>query len=256
MQNLAYDDNGNITAFDIRAADGGTFRVARTADGTGLEAALPGHETLPAVRKRAGVSGPVKDALRSPFVVVYGTGGATVADRADERATAERFAQEWRDFAKGRPPVMADREVTPAVERAKTLVLLGEPATNSVLRRLARKLPVTWDARTAEVAGRRVALANPRTGKARGLLFCYPNPDAPGRMVVVMSGLFWGTELSINHKLDRVPDLILYEDEKDPLNPNDPHNKAVVAGFFGPDWGVETGRFFVDDEAPGVEPAR
>jgi poly(3-hydroxybutyrate) depolymerase len=244
------------TSFDIRAADGGEFRVRRAGDGAGLEAALPGYEKLPPVRKRPGLSGPVKDALRSPFVVVYGTGGATVADRAEQRATGERFAKEWRDFAKGRPPVMADSEVTPAVEHAKTLVLLGEPATNSVIRRIARGLPVTWNARSAEVAGRRVALANARTGKARGLLFCHPNPDAPGRMVVVMSGLFWGGGLSINHKLDRVPDLILYEDEKDLLNTNDPHNKAVVAGFFGPDWRVETGRFFVDDAAPGVDPAK
>jgi hypothetical protein len=243
------------TSFDIRAADGGEFRVARMADGAGLNAALAGTEPLPAIRKRAGASGPVKDVLRSAFVVVYGTRG-TIEERVALRETANRFAKEWRDFAKGRPPVMADVEVTPEVERAKNLVLLGDAASNTVIARIAHGLPVTWDARSAEVAGHRVALTNPRTGKARGLLFCHPNPDAPGRMVVVMSGLFWGSYLSINHKLDRVPDLILYEDAKDLLNPNDPHNKAVVAGFFGPDWGIETGRFFVDDEAPGVEPAK
>ncbi len=243
------------TAFDIRAADGGEFRMARMADGTGLNAALAGMEPLPAVRKRPGASGPVKDVLRSAFVVVYGTRG-TIKERGALRETADRFAKEWRDFAKGRPPVLADTEVTPEVERAKNLVLLGDASSNAVIARIARGLPVRWDARSAEVAGRRVALTNPRTGKARGLLFCHPNPDAPGRMVVVMSGLFWGSHLSINHKLDRVPDLILYEDAKDLLNSNDPHNKAVVAGFFGPDWGVESGRFFVDDEAPGVEEVR
>jgi len=233
------------TVFKLRAADGGEFRVRRGA--AGLEAALSGHETLPTLGKRAGFSGPVKDALRSPFVVVYGTGG---------KAVAERFAREWLEFAKGRPPVMADRDVTPELERAKTLVLLGDAGTNSVIRRKAPRLPVKWDSRSAEIAGRRVALANPRTRRPRGLLLCYPNPDAPERMVVVMSGLFWGTHLSVNHKLDFAPDLILYEDEKDLTNPNMPHNRAVVAGFFGPDWSVETGRFFVDDDAPGVEPAR
>jgi len=241
--------------FDFRAADDGEFRVRR-GPGGGLVAALPGHETLPAVRKRAGLSGPVKDALRSPFVVVYGTGGATVGERAEGRAAAERFAREWRDFAKGRPPVMADRDVTPEVERAKTLVLLGDAESNSVIRRKAPRLPVKWDSRSAETAGRRVALTNPRTRRPRGLLFCHPNPDAPGQMVVVMSGLFWGSYLPVNHKLDFAPDLILYEDEKDTTNPNMPHNRAVVAGFFGPDWSVETGRFFVDEDAPGVEPAR
>ncbi len=241
------------TEFVLRPADGGEYVCTEGPEG--LHASLRGADRPTSLQKRSGLCGPVKEALRFPFVVVYGTGG-DAREREELRAAGERFAREWREFAKGLPPVRSDRQVTPELARSKNLVLLGEPETNSVLRSIAGELPVKWDRLRAEVAGRRVELANPDTGSARGLLFCYPNPRAPGRLVVVMSGLFWGEALSVNHKLDRVPDLILYEDEKDTLNPNDPHNKAVVAGFFGPDWRVETGRFFVDDAAPGVEPVK
>jgi len=183
------------------------------------------------------LSGPVKEVFRSPFCAVFGTIGSAEETTA-LRAKAERFVKEWRDFAKGRPPLLADSEVTPSLEKAKNLVLFGEPRTNGILARIAARLPVRWDGDTVEIASRSYSLAG------RGLMFVYPNPDSPGRLVLVMSGILWGEHLSVNHKWDHVPDLVLFEAGKDTTDRMDPVNRAVVAGFFGPDWRLEAARVF------------
>lgn len=192
--------------------------------------------------KEEWLCGPVKEAFRSPFCVVYGTVG-TAEQTAELGRNAERFVKEWRDFAKGRPPMFADTEVTAEIAKAKNLILFGEADTNAIISRIADKLPIKWDRTQAEIAGQGYSLEN------RGLLFVYPNPESSGRLVVVFSGLYWGGHLSVNHKWDHVPDFILFEDEIDTVDPQDPLNRPVVAGFFGPDWSLEKGKIFAGERA-------
>ena len=75
-----------------------------------------------------------------------------------------------------------------------------------------------------------------RTGGlgGRGLVFCYPHPQAPERLLVVMDGLLYGTHLPINHKWDLVPDLLVFAGSAGPDGCNDP----VVAAFFDSAWQV------------------
>ncbi|MHC4502560.1 MAG: carboxylesterase family protein, partial [Planctomycetota bacterium] len=166
------------------------------------------HEAFIAAFSRC--RGPVKEAYRSPFCVVYGTTGSEGA-RAVLRRNAERFVKEWRDFAKGRPPMYADKEITPEIAKKRNLLLFGTPATNAVTARIADRLPVKWDGRSTRIAGGTYPMTHPEWGGRRGLLFCYPNPESPKRLVVVFSGLYWGSHLSVNHKWDHVPDFILFE---------------------------------------------
>jgi len=199
----------------------------------------------------SGRCGPIKEAFRAPFVVVYGTTGG--AERtADLRKKAERFAKEWRDFAKGRPRMYADTELAPEIVAEKNLVLFGEPESNAYIARLADRLPIKFSRERATIAGETYELASGN----RGLMFVYPNIDNPrGSLVVIASGLYWGDRLSENHKFDWLPDFMIYEDAVDPLDPDDPVNLALVAGFFGPDWRLETGRVFTPrapEGRPGV----
>ena len=68
-----------------------------------------------------------------------------------------------------------------------------------------------------------------------GLQLCYPSPFSESRMIVVQSGVFWGSMLPVNHKLDLLPEFIVYDET---LDPSDQTNRAIVAGFFNDDWSL------------------
>ena len=104
----------------------------------------------------------------------------------------------------------------------------------------AAYLPIAWDAESVKVGAETFSL------KDRGLIFCYPNPGNAERLVVMMAGLFWGSQLSINHKWDNVPDFILFESKIDTVDKMDPVNNAIVAGLFGSDWRLAKELTFVN----------
>jgi hypothetical protein len=184
------------------------------------------------------LSGPIKDAFRSPFCIVYGTTG-TEDEKREVKANAERFRKEWRAFAKGWAPIFADTEVTNEIMTEKNLILFGESETNSIIADFANSLPIKWNRNEATIAGRTYSM------KRRGLAFVYPNPKHPQRAVVVFSGVPWGDHLPSNHKWDLMPDFILYTRAPDMVDRMEKTNEWVTAGFFGTDWSLERGRIFV-----------
>ena len=78
----------------------------------------------------------------------------------------------------------------------------------------------------------------------RGLMFCYPNPDRPDRLLVVASGRYHGEDLSINHKLDHLPDLLLYGG---PVQ-GGTTNRPIVAAFFGTNWNLRSELMWITPE--------
>ena len=189
-------------------------------------------------RKTSKLSGPIKNAFRSPFCIVYGTTG-NEKEKREVKQDAERFRKEWRAFAKGWAPIFKDSEVTDDLMAKRNLILFGEPATNRLLADFADSLPVKWNRDEATIAGRTYSM------KRRGLAFVYPNPKQAGRAVVIFSGIPWGDHLPSNHMWDLMPDFILYEKGPDMVDPMEKTNDWVVAGFFGTDWSLERGRIFV-----------
>ncbi len=63
--------------------------------------AAPGLKKLPAL------CGPVRQAICSPFTIVYGTTGKVIANDANKK-NAERFAEEWFAFTRSRAQIKAD----------------------------------------------------------------------------------------------------------------------------------------------------
>ena len=133
-------------------------------------------------------------------------------------------------------------EVTDDDLKSYSLILFGTPATNPLLARAADSLPAKFGEGSVEIAGKITSL------EGRGLVLCAPSPFSAERYVVVMSGLLWGRYLSLNPKLDFVPDYIGFEDEPDPADPMDRINRAVQAGLFDVHWGREP------DKAPPPAP--
>jgi dienelactone hydrolase len=176
--------------------------------------------------KRPGVCGPVAQAFRTPFLLVRGTGG-TEAEKAELRAQTDRWVKEWEVFCDGRPPVVDDTAVGKAQVEGYNLVLFGTPQTNSVLAQIAGKLPVKIGDHAYEIGGHAYA------GPTLGLVMCYPNPLDIRRLVVVLSGEFWGGHLGANHKFDLLPDYTIYDTASQEYDSTDQH---LCAGFFNENW--------------------
>ncbi len=191
--------------------------------------------------KRAGVEGPIRDVFLGPVLFVYGSENASTL-RAN-REVAERFGR----FHQGMTiayPVVADRALTSELATKHSLVLVGTPADNSVLRALAGKLPIETVSDGIRAGGRHYS------GENVGAIFIQPNPQHPDRYVVVITapsvGGIWRA-LSLPQLL---PDFIVYD-----VNLRDAATQQVLgdarvraAGFFERDWSWPKG---VVDEVGG-----
>jgi len=200
-----------------------------------------------AIRKTRQVCGPAADVLNFPFVIVRGTSG-TPAENAANTDLAARFAEDWRLYAEGQARVVTDREVSDAMIRDFGLVLVGLPESNSVLGRMAGRLPLRLSRERLELPDGK---AFPMAG--HGLLMTCPNPLQPDRYVLVYTGLPWGEACGRNHKFDRIPDYILFA--RDPL-PTMETNRFIVAGLFDGDWRYDPGLAdFATPPSPAAVPA-
>ena len=180
------------------------------------------------LRKTPRLCGPVKEAYNRRFTVVGGTGARTRADIARFQGEMQRAAIEWYLFTKSIVIAKADVQVTPADIKLTNLILYGTPADNAILRQIAGKLPIKITGGGFEFQGKKYS------NEDHGLVMVYPNPLNPTRLVVIRSGLPHGGGLSQNHKLDLLPDFVIFERGVD----YDKTNRAVVAGFFDENWQV------------------
>ena len=185
-------------------------------------------------QKTADLSGPMKEACNTPFVVVHAPApGAPVDDGRgpldDNALKAYRFAEEWRRFAKGSPPVVAEADLSEEDKKTKSIILFCTPSKSALLKDPAVDLGSTLTDTAFVIAGRKAALT-----AERGLMLTRPNPWCPekNRYLVVCTGLFYGQETAGNHKLDLAPDFIVFA----PGGEGQGEPPAVLAGYFDSDW--------------------
>ena len=164
--------------------DGAALRVkaaaelsfAKAAGRSGAPVWRSGRTSPPAAGKRPGLEGPIEEVVSGPQIYVYGTLGATADEVEARRKLAEAAANwstpRWRLALAF--PVKADTAVTDADLDSANLVLFGTVATNSVIARLAPRLPFALDPGAADY----------------GLLYVFP---AGKHDVLVSSGLPWWT---------------------------------------------------------------
>jgi len=135
------------------------------------------------LHKRHNLQGPIDDAFMQPFVCVRGTGTPWNANHAAwANWTLDRFAAEFDKWLRGKVPIVNDTEATGDMMLEKNLILFGDPGSNSVLAKIAPRLPVSWTKTTIGVFGE---IYDPAT---HGLSLIYPNPLSPRKYVVVNSG--------------------------------------------------------------------
>lgn len=177
--------------------------------------------------------GPVKEVTYGPFIVTYGTTGGEAAT-ARSRKRAEEFAQWWFEFAKGRVAVKSDRDVTAEDRKTKSLFIFGEEQDHALHAEASAKLPFKVKDGKFTSGERSVTLTQ------RGVMYIYPSPFAeaqPHCSLVIVAGAPYGPSLPVNHRLDLIPDFLVFETALD--NDGTKTNKPVLAGFFDGQWKLD-----------------
>jgi hypothetical protein len=180
--------------------------------------------------KRHGLQGPIDDAFMGPFAFVRPTGKpmSEVAGRFVEREM-NRAIDQWRRQFRGEPIVVDDVKVTDKLIAERSLVLWGDPQSNTVFKRIADKLPLSWTADGVKIGG--------ASGGATCVpIMIYPNPLNGDRYVVLNSGFTFREYDYLNNarQTPKLPDWAII-DAATPMTTRAP-GTVVDAGFFDEAW--------------------
>ncbi len=188
-------------------------------------------EGTPALRKQHGLQGPIDDAFMDSFVFVRPSGkplNETVGKFVKD--DLERAIKQWRQVFRGDARVVEDRAVTPELIANANLVLWGDPSSNSVLAKIAGKLPIKWDSKEVQIGSLRGDAAHSLP------ILIYPNPLNPKRYVVLNSSFTFrqGSKASNATQTPKLPDWALI-DLRTPPSDKAP-GLVIDAGFFDEEW--------------------
>ncbi len=219
--------DGTSIALEFVKEKVGAFGCYEKVQGKWLRA--PGNQL--GLCKSHGLQGPIDDAFMNPFLMVKPSGkplNPKVGEWADKEM--KHATTHWRKQFRGDAPVKADSNITEADIKNHNLILWGDPASNSVLAKIADKLPIKWTA-----AGVTVGDKSYDVGTHVPVLI-YPNPLNSNKYVVLNSG-FTFREYDYLNNARQVPKLPDYAVLDITTPPNARYPGTVVrAGFFGEKW--------------------
>ena len=194
--------------------------------------ALPGAD-FPGPR-RPGLAGPADAVYAQDVRIVYGT--AEPGAIGHLRALAEHLAR-YRDGSDLALPVIPDTAV--GDRNATALILVGTPSQNPLVAEVLPSLPLHIERDAIRVGGQSVR------GAVLGALVGYPDPMAPGRPLLLVTGNDLRGVLLAWSLPELLPDYLVY----DAAVVGRTGGKVLgdrcgrLGGFFGPDWeGPPAGR--------------
>ncbi|AGA29482.1 prolyl oligopeptidase family serine peptidase [Singulisphaera acidiphila] len=183
------------------------------------------------LRKRHDLQGPIDDAFMDSFVFVLPTGkGGNPRFNEWAGQEAAHAIEHWRRQFRGEPRVKNDVDVSEADIASANLVLWGDPTTNSVLTRIADRLPIPWTHEKIRAGDREFSSEN------HGLVLIAPNPLNARRYVVLNSGFTYREYDYLNNarQVPKLPDWAVINLETPP-NSRTP-GSVVAADFFNERW--------------------
>lgn len=216
--------------------EGGSIRLARSRDGAWSALAGP----TPSDQKGPRRDGPFKEAFNHRFVLVHGTTG-TPEERAWSLARARYDAEVFWYRGNGSVDVVSDAAfLDPARAdefRDRSVILYGHAGSHAAWGPLLGDGPVRVDRGVVRVGDREIK------GDDLACLFVRPRPGSAVASVGVVSGSGpAGLHLSAAppYFVSGVgfPDLTVLRAGDGARPP-----RAVAAGYFGGDWGVDSGEF-------------
>lgn len=223
-------DGSRIVGPAVGADRSWTARFVKKGDAWAAATASKDATTL---RKRHGLQGPMDDAFYDAFLFVRPTGAPlNPVVGAWATAQADGAAGDWRAFFRGDAPVKEDRAVTDADIAERNLVLWGDPSSNTVLAKIASRLPVRWD-RTGVRVGDRLYPAGTHVPA-----LIYPNPLNLKRYVLINSSFTFRDFMSASNAqhAPKLPDWAVFDVSVGPTPAVRTSGYVVHAGFFDENW--------------------
>jgi hypothetical protein len=185
------------------------------------------------LRKRHGLQGPIDDAFMESFLMVRPTGTAG-NEKVGRWVNAEmqHAVDHWRRQFRGEARVKDDKDVTEADIAGHNLVLWGDPPSNSLLAKIAGRLPVQWDKDFVQLGGEKYSAAH------HVPVLIYPNPLNPKRYVVLNSGFTFREYDYLNNarQVPKLPDFAVFDVDV-PVSAR-AAGGVVAAGFFNEEWAL------------------
>lgn len=183
------------------------------------------------LRKRHALQGPIDDAFLDSFLFVTPTGQAR-HEKVGQwvKAEQDRAISHWRKQFRGEVRIKEDHAVTEADIREHNLILWGDPGSNTMLGKIADKLPIGWTSDKVTVGSQAFDAAT------HAPVLIYPNPLNPKKYVVLNSGFTFRDYDYLNNarQVPKLPDWAVI-DLRTPPNSRWP-GKVAAAGFFDERW--------------------
>ena len=185
--------------------------------------------------KRHGLQGPVDDAFMDSFLFVSPSGKAASAKVDEWSKTEMAHAQEhWRRHFRGVAPIKTDTDVTAEDMRTRNLILWGDASSNTIIAKLADRLPIQTRDGKIMVGQQSFDAAN------HAPILIHPNPESPSRYVVLNSGFTFREFAHLNNarQIPKLPDwaIVNLDTPPNPLWPG----KIVAADFFDEAWQLKS----------------
>ncbi|MDA1139841.1 MAG: NPCBM/NEW2 domain-containing protein [Planctomycetota bacterium] len=188
--------------------------------------------------KKPALEGPVDDALRSPFIIVYGTVSDKAVWNRMNRTEAEAMAINWEEKFRIYPRVKADVDITDKDIESLNLFLFGGSKENAITARVAQALPIKAVEGGYEFGGEIFK------GESIGYRMCYPNPLQPDHYVVVTEATDPFTVWQIGGRFGNATgwepfdgwnwfDFAIFDQR------SGKPETMLISGFFGPNWQID-----------------
>lgn len=194
------------------------------------------QHTGPEGGKTTAHPGPMDAAFMKRFLIVLpdGASGHEAVD-AWVQAESAHFIQRWRSLMRGDPRVVAASDLADPVKACQTqgLILWGTPESNSVIRKIAPRLPLQWSAKSIRMAGQS------HDASTHVPLLIHPALDSPNYEVVLNTGLTFREAHDRTNSLQnpKLPDWAIL----DVTQPRGAESagKVIAADFFDDFWQVK-----------------
>lgn len=195
-------------------------------------------DAMPVDEKKPARGGPFKNAFVHGFVAVIGTQGDAAAD-ALILAKARFDADQWWVRGNGRFEILTDTAFDPAQYKGRNVILYGNHQENGAWNKVlgdASKIDITngsFIGPTARYTGDDIAamFVMPRTDCTQGQVGVIAATGAKGMRAAMRTPIF---SAGVG-----VPDLIAFRASM----LTEGAAGVIEAGFFGNDWGIDTGEW-------------
>jgi poly(3-hydroxybutyrate) depolymerase len=201
-----------------------------------------GPAAYPTPHKHGHVTGPLRDVLHDPILVVWGA-----SDPSQARAN-EEVGHAWahvRPSVRVDYPVMSDAEFLArgeAIDNDRALVLVGNAKSNRLVRELEGSFPIRIEGDEIVLGEKHIAAKDglPADRSQLGVAFIRPNPRRTDRYVVVVEGVGpLGTWRSLSLP-DMLPDYCVFDEDITPSRGGLVLGAGSMraAGNFANDWSL------------------